>query len=482
MRALLTRCPPVLLFLGMVLATAFVTYTHYRQRYVGAADLYGYYQQAELLRQGKISLPLELPVGQFPSAAPGGYTAVGDLALPQYPPGFPPLIALAGIFHLQYFVTPVAGLLGCMLIFLILRESVSPWTAAVFTLLWAFFPIVAYSSTALMSDVVSALGLLAAWWLYRRGNLRLSALVLGFSFCVRPTNALFLLAFALPLWRDRQWLRYCLWLAVPCVLYGIYNRATYGAPWRTGYGGVGGEFQWGIFVRQSAFYARETIRQLGWPLALLAGLGLTIPHRDRWFHVLWFVPFFALYCFWPHGGDRWWWTRFLLPAYAALFFLAARGFERLRIWLQGRVADTPWRPAIGACLLGALACNTLYHLRFTRHEQDVWVQYKGWEYFCAVRQVATVAAPGSYVGSLEFAGAQLLYSDLHSFLTAYDDAVPLVHEVMQRGRAVYLMVEPGRQDNSIIRRLLARYPHERLPEIRIWAGVQVYRLLPAPAP
>jgi len=108
MRALLTRCPPVLLFLGMVLATAFVTYTHYRQRYVGAADLYGYYQQAELLRQGKISLPLELPVGQFPSAAPGGYTAVGDRALPQYPPGYPLLIPLDGFFPLPLFVPPVA--------------------------------------------------------------------------------------------------------------------------------------------------------------------------------------------------------------------------------------------------------------------------------------------------------------------------------------------------------------------------------------
>jgi len=112
----------------------------------------------------------------------------------------------------------------------------------------------------------------------------------------------------------------------------------------------------------------------------------------------------------------------------------------------------------------------------------VWVQYKGWEYFYAVRQVAAVAAPGSYVGSQEFAGAQLIYSDRHAFFTAYDDAIPLVHELRRRGRDVYLMVEPWRQDNPIIRRLLARYPHERLPDIGIWDGVQLYRLLPAPAP
>ncbi|MBK8858375.1 MAG: hypothetical protein IPN11_12090 [Opitutaceae bacterium] len=481
MRALLTRCHPAHLFLGIVLLTAFVTYSYYRQRYVGAADLYGYYQQGEMLRQGRLALPLELPVDKFPSVVPYGYVDVGDRALPQYPPGFPLLIALAGIFNLQYFVTPVIGFLGGVLVYLILRGSVSRWTAAVFTLLWAFFPIVAYSSSILMSDMVSAVGLLAAWWLYRRGNLMLSAFALGFSFCVRPTNVLFLIAMVLPLWRDRRMLRYSLWLVLPCALYGLYNHALFGAPWRTGYVGVGQEFRTEFFAGQFAFYARETIRQLGWPLAALTVLGLTVPHRDRWFHVLWFVPFLGLYCVWSAGGDRWWWTRFLLPAYAALFFLAAQGFERLKAWMQNRMSVTHWRPAVGALLLGALACTTFYHIRLARREQDVWVQYKGWEYCYAVNQVAAVAAPGSYVGSLEFAGAQLLYTDLHSFITVYDDAVPLVREVMQRGREVYLLIEPWRQDNNIIRALLAEYPHERLPDIGIWDGVQVYRLRPPPA-
>ena len=81
---------------------------------------------------------------------------------------------------------------------------------------------------------------------------------------------------------------------------------------------------------------------------------------------------------------------------------------------------------------------------------------------------------------------ELLYLDLTECTrcvdtsTRLDEALSL--DVLQRGRAVYLMVEPWRQDNSIIRRLLARYPHERLPDIGIWAGVQLYRLRPAPAP
>jgi hypothetical protein len=482
MRTLLTRCHPAHLFLAVVLLTAFVTYGYFRQRYVGAADLYGYYQQGELLRQGRLTLPLELPIDQFPSAVPYGFIDVGDRALPQYPPGFPLLLALAGFFNLQFFVTPIAGLLGCVLLFLILRGSVSEWTAAVFTLLWAFFPIVAYSSSILMSDMISAVGLLAAWWLYRRGNLAFSAFALGFSFCVRPTNVLFLIAFSLPLWRDRKLLRYGLWLALPCALYGIYNLALFGAPWRTGYGGVGQEFRLEIFISQFGFYARETIRQLGWPLAALAALGLTVSHRNRWFHVIWFAPFLGLYCVWQSGGDRWWWTRFLLPGYAPLFFLGALGFERLREWIQGRVSRPQWRPAIGSLLLAALALTTFYHVRLAREERDVWLQYKGWEYCYAAKRMAAVAAPGSYIGSIEFAGAQLIYTDLHSFITVYDDAVPLVREVMQRGREVYLMVEPWRHKNNIILRLLAEFPHERLPDIRIWDGVQVYRLLPPPAP
>lgn len=476
MRSFLTRHHPSVLFAVVVLVTAFVVFAQHRQRFVGGADLYGYYEQAASIRAARVHLPLEAQVAGYAAAVPFGYIPTESGALPQYPPGFPLLLALAGVVGGEFLVTPLLGALSGFLVFLILRRSVAPWTAAVFGLLWTFFPIVAYSSTILMSDVVSATALLAAWWLYLRGNLGLSALVLGFSFSIRPTNVLFLVALALPLARDRQWLRYACWLALPCALYAIYNHLLFGAPWRTGYGGVGSEFQPDIFPSHLAFYSYQTVRQLGWPVEALALLGLFTRHRDRWFHFLWFVPFFVFYCFWLSGGDRWWWTRFLLPGYAALFFLAAPGFERVQAWVLSRITRPAWHATAKFALLGLLGLSVLSYVRLARNEQDVWVPQKGIDYYYAVRRLAEIAPPGSYVGSIEFAGSVRLYSDLRSFLTFYDDAIPLAETVLRHGREVYLMIEPWRQDDPAVLNLLTHFPHQRLADIPVWGGLPVYRL------
>lgn len=476
MRSLLHRYHPAEIFALIVLVTAFTFFALHRQRFIGGADLYGYHQQGACIREGRLALPLEPAVAAFSSAVPFGYIPTDSGALPQYPPGFPLLLAVAGLAGGEFLVTPLLGALSGLLVFLILRRSVSPWTAAVFGLLWTYFPIVAYSSTILMSDIASATALLAVWWLYLRGNLALSALALGFSFSVRPTNVLFLLALTLPLWRDRKLIRYACWLALPCALYGLYNHLLFGAPWRTGYGGIGAEFRADIFSSHFAFYSQQTVRQLGWPMAALACAGLFTRHRDRWFHVLWFVPFFILYCFWLSGGDRWWWTRFLLPAYAALFFLAAPGFERLQAWLLPRIFRPSWRLAAQVALLALLGLSAFYYVSLARKEQDVWLRQKGFDYFYAVRRVAQIAPPGSYVGSIEFAGSVRLYTDLNSFVTHYGDSVHLADTVLRSGRSVFLIVEPWRQHDEVILKLLNGFPHERLPDIPIWSGLPVYRL------
>lgn len=482
MRAYLQRYHPAHLFLLIALGAALVTFVWYRQQYVGAIDWYAYHQQAELLQQGRIELPIELPVDKFPAAVPMGYVPIGDRALPQYPPGFPLLLAAGGWFGLAFFVPALLGVFGAVLVYLLVRELADPWTSASFAAVWAFFPIVAYASTNLMSDMAAAVCLLAGWWLYRRERLLLSALVLGFGFSVRPTNVLFLLAFALPLWRDRRLIRYGLWLAVPCALYGVYNHAVYGAPWRTGYSDVGSVLLPEVFASHFTFYLRETWRQLGWPLAGLALLGLTVPHRDRWFYVAWFLPFLGFYSFWWAGGDRWWWTRFLLPAYPPLFFLAAIGFGRLRQCLLARCPGPAWQPYVTAALLATLALLPLRSVRLTRKEGDVWVRLKGMEYYHVVQRLQAVAAPGSYVGSVEFGGALLVYSGLHPFVATFPGAVDVVAEAHRRDRDVFLVVEPWHRDQAVIRRLLDLHAVKRLPDLPVWEGLQLYQLSPRAAP
>ena len=47
------------LIAGLVIA-CFCLYAQYRQRYIGAVDWYGYYQEGMLFKEGRTNLPTEL--------------------------------------------------------------------------------------------------------------------------------------------------------------------------------------------------------------------------------------------------------------------------------------------------------------------------------------------------------------------------------------------------------------------------------------
>jgi hypothetical protein len=486
MQSLVTRLTaltrqPVLLFLGIMLGLIFIVYGTYRQKYVGASDWYGYYQEARLLQTGRITLPTELPVAEYPAVVPFGFYAAGNQAVPQYPPGYPVLLALAGFLHLEFFVTPLAGLLSCLFIFLLIRDLTEPWTAAVFTVLWGFFPIVVFSSTTLMSDIVAALGLIASYYYYRRQRLFVSALWVGLSLAVRPTNALYLLVFAYPLLRDRHLMRYGVYLLVPGVLYATYNHVVFGAPWRTGYSDISHDLTSAVFSDHLAFYLRETVRQLSLPLTAFCLIGLLIkPTREKLFYLAWFLAFLLFYCFWQSGGDRWWWTRFLLPGYAPLFLLAALGFAQLRRWLVARLPWPALRVPAGALLLTTLTLLPFRSIAFGLFEQDVWVKHKGVDYRDTVRHVAVLAPAHSYVGSIEFTGALRLYSELQPFVSTHPNAPRVIERVLKDGRQAFLLIEPWNRADPAIRDLLARFTATRLPDIPIWGGLELYRLEPAP--
>ncbi len=472
---------PALILLLFVLGLAFTVYCAYRQEYVGGVDWYGYYQQAQLLKSGRIHLPVDLPVAAYPAAVPLGFFPAGDLAVPQYPPGFPVLLALAGFLNLEYFVTPLVGLLTCLFIFLIIRDLTDEWTAVIFTFLWSLLPIVVYGSTTIMSDLVATLGLLISYYAYRRGRLFLSALVLGLSFTVRPTNALYLLAFALPLLRDRHLIRYGLYLVLPGVLYAIYNQAVYGAPWRTGYSDLNYDLTSDFFSSHLLFYLQETLRQFTLPLLLLGLFGLNRPRAEKSFYLVWFGLFLGFYCFWRSGGDRWWWTRFLLPGYAPLFFISAIGFARIRHWLALKFKSPRAQVRVHAVLLGVLVLLPFHYISYGENAHDLWLKHRGSEYAEVARHIESLAPPGSYVGSVEFGGALRIYTKLASFVSLHENSPALVETVLRDHRRAYLILEPWNQDHPVILELFARFPTTRLPNIKIWDGVQVYELHLPPA-
>ncbi|MSU69208.1 MAG: hypothetical protein EXS39_00215 [Opitutaceae bacterium] len=466
-----------------LLAGVFVTYATFRQRYIGASDWYGYYQQGELLKSGRVSLSTELPSAEYPALVPFGYFVERGRAIPQYTPGFPFLLAAGSLLGLTFFVTPFVGLGSCVLMFLLIRDLTDRWIAAVFTLVWAFFPIVVFGSTTMMSDLVAATGLLGAYYAYRRGQVLLSAWVLGFSFCVRPTNVLFLVPFLLPLLRDRRLIRYGLYLFGPVLLYGLYNHALYGSPWRTGYADIRMDLASEVFPQHFGFYLKQTLWQCSPLIIALALWGLRPWSWEKLFYVLWFGIFLFFYCFWRSGGDRWWWTRFLLPGYPPIFLLAAAGFGRLRDGLRagghapGRL---DWRVIL---LFSPIALLPVWETVFGWRQHDLWKLNKGHDYYEVTQRVAALVPPGSLVGSVEFAGSFRLYTQLTPFVSVYDSALPLITEGLRRQRHVYLVVESWNLKDRVILEALARFSAEKIHEIPLWGGLPLYELhSPRPAP
>lgn len=474
----------LLIFAGL-LTVSFVVHSIYRQRYVGAVDWYGYHQEAILLKAGRTTLSTELPAKEYPSVVPLGFSVMPDgRAVPQYPPGFPVLLAIGDVFGGMSFVPPLVGLASCLILFVLIKNLTNDrLTAALFAVVWAYFPIVVFGSTTVMSDLVAALFLLLSYWLYRCDRLFWSACALGFAFSVRPTNVLYLLAFGFVLLRDRKLIRYGLYLVLPCAIYAFYNHVTFGAPWRTGYLDMRSAFTTAVFAPQLAFYSWQIFIQFGPLVLLLVLVGLRQPRAPRLFLAAWFAIFLLFYAFYTGGAtDRWWWTRFLLPGFGPLFMLAAIGFSRVRTWIDAQFASHPRRIGLQVALFALIAAMPAYYVWFGFYQRDLWSTNKGVAYHDVVQTVEKTVPAGSYIGSVEFTGAFRLYSQLGSYVSVNDNATKLVDHVLATGRAAYLIVEPWNKNDRVVQLLLTRYGAMQVSELKVWGGLPLYRLEKPAAP
>lgn len=472
---------PVVLVLSAILGFAFIVYVIYRQSYIGACDWYAYYEQARLFGHGRVALTTALPPETYPSIVPLGFFLIDGQLLPQYPPGFPLLLAIAQWVRLEFFVTPLAGALSALCVFHIVKDLTDRWTAVLYAWLWAFFPIVVSGSTVLMSDIVAALCLLASYLFYLRKNLALSALLLGFGFCVRPTNVLYLVPFSLVLWRDRRLIRYGLWLSLPVACYALYNYALYGAPWRTGYVAMSQDLITEVFRQHLGFYALQTVLQCSPLVVLLAFGGFTRPRTEKIFFVLWFAAYVLFYSFWRSGGDRWWWTRFLLPAFAPIFFLSAIGFVRLRDALVRKFQVPLVQRRAVTALYVVIALVPIYYTAFGVYQNDLWVRKKGIVYYQVAKQTEALVPPGSYIGSVEFAGSSRIYSPgVLTFVSTHGNAPVLIEHAFNQGREAYLIVEVWNKDDAIVRQILTRFRGEKIKDLPWFGGhLPFYKLYPA---
>lgn len=454
--------------------TLLLIYGSYRQRYIWGVDSFGYYQLGQLFSEGRIFLPAPF-ASQAPEVlVPWGFTAqpTGRI-VPQYPPGFPLLLALGHLLRAPLWVTPMIGVISCAVLFGLLRTRVVLGTALLFTAAWALMPLTVYGSTMVMSDLAAATALMAGLLAYRHNRLVSAAWIFGLSIAIRPTNVLFLAPFFLLVGRERnaRWL--VVHLAAPCLLYAAYNHFLYGAPWRTGYGNVMGSMSVRNLPEVFSFFVTTTWTLLT-PIVLgFAAVGLWRWNRGKMFLVLWALVFAVFYSCWTAGGiDRWWWARFILPGLPALFLLAAEGFESVQRWGEKFARNSHWWRALIA--LPVLAVPLL-QLQFGRAQDDLWQRNTGVLNRELVERVREVVPAGSLVGTLEHASTFYLYSDLIPFVIVEPRAPLLVEEALGAGRRVFLLPEPWNLEHAVLAEIRRRFTLVEVarydlpwPELRLW--------------
>lgn len=328
----------------------------YGTHVAGGSDPSGYLHEARLFTERRLSVPLS-PLARELGLANGLHTlaplgfrpaAVGEAAVPTYPPGLPMMLALfaaVGGDRAQLLVVPLSAAGVVWLTFVLGRRLAGSETAALAAAGIAASPIVLFQSLQPMSDVPAAFWWTAALLLATTSSTRAAVAAgaaAGVAGLVRPN--LFVLAPLLAaslLWWDglsRRALKRAAVLLAMVALAGtalaVWQRALYGAATETGYGSLAALFALDHLLPNLVRYPRWLIETHS-ALLLLAGLGplairrrLLAPLQDesRAARVAWsglglFVALLAFYAVYV-VFDEWLYIRFLLPMLPMLVVLA----------------------------------------------------------------------------------------------------------------------------------------------------------------
>jgi 4-amino-4-deoxy-L-arabinose transferase-like glycosyltransferase len=395
----------------------------------GGSDNSGYMNEARLIAQGHLSMPVRAIEGLPPAGAPpylyvplGFKPAAGDPGrlVPTYPPGLPLLIVPAawvvGWTHAGDLALIAHALAAVLLTHALARRcGLSRGWAMFAAAVLAASPLFLYTSLQALSDVPAtawaAGAVVAALMARERGTWSLaSGLCLGVSFLIRPSDFLVALPVAIALGPRPKLLAGAALTALPgIVTWMLINRSAYGSPLESGYGAIGNEFHASLIAPTLARCGRWIPLLFGPVIIAAPALVLLWRGSGRTAALLlsWAVAFVAFYSAYRYTRESWWFLRFLLPAAPALVVAAllvvARCFERIR-------AAFP-RPALAALAtllvlssLGAEVTQGLY--------LDAWSIGRGERKYGRALAWLTANAPaGSVVLASQFSGAVVYYTD-----------------------------------------------------------------------
>jgi MFS family permease len=287
---------------------------------------------------------LGVPLGNRHSAISATYVTV-------YPLGFPMFLAVGDLVDRDlgvYLIPPIFAGLLVLATFAIARRIAPDWAALLAAVLMALSPIVLANSVLAMSDVpAAALVMLAIAMSIRASTLAAAAAgaCVAAAVMTRPVLAplgivpFFLLltgaASRVTAWREWQWRHAAMFLLVAAIgpaMLAWSQLVLYGGALKTGYLGVEGFFSRDRIAVNAVIYPRNLIA-LHSPFIFL-GLAAVVPlyyTQDQKNPIVLRIIItlialvlinYALYL--PYlVYEEIWFTRFMLPAQAALFILLA---------------------------------------------------------------------------------------------------------------------------------------------------------------
>lgn len=330
----------------------------------GGSDSYGYVSQADLWIKGQLHIEQPLagkvpwPFGQL-TLTPLGYrpTADGTAIVPVYAPGLPLMFAavkrVAGQCAIRW-VVPLAGGLLVAATFGIGRIMFSDQIGAAAAWLVVTSPVVLMMVKETMSDLPAAAGWGVAIFgclLGSRKGALLAGLAAATAILIRPNLAH--VGLLMGLWlvvRDSHWkparfdpgrtLLYGIPVTAACLAVALINKNLYGAMTSSGYGTLGAIYlparvpanflQYGAWLVQA-----ETPLAVAGLIALLVPLRLLTKGRldvaGRGLLACMCVGVIGAYLLWT-VFDVWWYLRFLLSSWPAIFVSTAW----LLSWPSGR--------------------------------------------------------------------------------------------------------------------------------------------------
>jgi len=341
---------------------------------VGGSDSYSYASQMDLWLRGGLKVPVTMATQvPWPDAlatfTPFGYAAVAREAAiaPITPPGLPLLMAAfksIGSHTAAFLVVPLTGGLLVWSTFLLGRRLGSDRLGLAAAWLVATSPTFLMMFKSQMSDVpAAAFWTIATYWilgtslssavaaglaaslaiLIRPNLLPLAAVLAGWTVCAAQRHRLAAFAFA----------------TLPgCVAVATINNHLFGSPLTSGYGELSSLFAADNIDDTIASYLRWLV-ETQTPL-VFAGVGILAiapsrlssraDHRAALRLLAWLtVTTWVVYAAYP-AFSAWWFLRFLLPSWPAMFI----GTAALIIWLfdhggaWGRLSTVAVLIALGA--------------------------------------------------------------------------------------------------------------------------------------